>query len=136
MNTWADPVDRSPLLSVLAIGRSVSQHRVRVEFIAIERREAGGVLTFVVVDDTGRDTGQGPLIHSMPVIGLTSSDGSPIETSVVGGQYLDLSRVRYQAVFRPALRTGVTVEAVVEGFEDGLLADLRGPWSSGEVAVI
>ena len=130
---WTELVDRSPLLSVLAIGKVVSRHAVRVEFIALERRELGGVLTFVVVDETIRETGEGPLIQSVPLLRLTADDGRQFETRVVGGTFLDMSLVRYQAVFRPPLPPGTGVEVVVDRFVAGTLADVEGPWASGVV---
>lgn len=132
---WTELVDRSRLLSVVPIGRADSRHGVRVEFIALERREAGGVLTFVVADEAGRDVGEGPLTESLPVLRITANDGREFDTQLVGGSFLDLSLVRYRAVCRPPLVSGSSLDIVVARFEFGVLADVEGPWSSGEVTM-
>lgn len=131
---WTDTVDRSPLLSVVSVGTTAEHAGVTVEFIAIERRALGGVVLIAINDNTGRDTGDGPLNQSMPSIELNPEDGR-IEAQIMASDFVDLTRIRYRAVFRPGLASGADMELVIDHFDAGILADLHGPWRSGRVRI-
>lgn len=131
---WTDAVDRSPLLSVVSVGTTAEHAGVTAEFIAIERRVLGGVVIIAIKDDTGRDPGEGPLNQGRPFIQVVSQK-KHLELQLVASDFIDLTRIRYRAVFRPGLSTGADAEVVIDHFEAGILADLSGPWRSGVVSV-
>jgi hypothetical protein len=120
-------VDQSPLRRVLAIGQAAVTHSVRVELIALELREAGGLLT-VAVESAPPNASPGSYCD----VSMTDDIGTDYTAAGTGGGMSSPGSSRLEIRFAPspperASALMIRIDSFVEPL--GPAADrLDGPW--------
>jgi hypothetical protein len=123
-------VDQSPLRRVVGVGQAVITRSVRVELIALELRESGGILTVAVESPPPN-----PSAGSYGEVTITDDHGTQYVAAITGGGMSSPGSSRSEIRFAPAppdaARTLVVrIDSFVEPFAiaSGAAERLDGPW--------
>lgn len=130
---WVQRVDTSALLGVVPIVSSIVNGPILVEFISVEVRAFGAVLTLRIVDAGATESTPFAVI---PRVTAASEDQLSIECLVVSNDFNTNQSIRHRVVVRPQLTPDTWVSFSVDGFEfDERNLSASGPWPSPRVQI-
>jgi hypothetical protein len=129
---WVEAVDTSNLVDVIPLVSRAERAGVTIEFVSLEIRELGGVVTLVVrsapIDDQSPD-------FSVPELSVETEPPGQFDIVVVANDFVSLAHIRYRAVMRPRPSSGCLLRVVVSGFELGYEPTPEGVWKSATIRV-